>query len=209
VGAPDARLGRKRVVRGELDPLEAEPTRDDLEPGALEDPQLGLAVGLERLVAVEVVRLEVEQHGHLTRELVHVLELEARQLADDQRALLELSVQLGQRPADVAGDGRAGDCAQQLGGGRLPVRSGDAHEARPQQPVAELDLAPDRELAALGLSHQRRLARHARALHEQLDAVQQGELAVVAELAVGAHDLHSAPLERGRGRLPRAREPEN
>jgi phospho-N-acetylmuramoyl-pentapeptide-transferase len=62
---------------------------------------------------------------------------------------------------------------------------------------------------ALGLDHQGRLARHARALHHQLDTVEQGKLTVVAQLAVGADDVHAAALECGRGSLPRPREPEH
>ena len=59
------------------------PARHDRRARALEDAQLRGAVGVERAVAVEVVRLEVEQHGDVAGELVHVLELEARELADD------------------------------------------------------------------------------------------------------------------------------
>src|SRR5581483_4718957 len=60
-----------------------EPPGDDRRPGPLEDPQLRVPVRVERAVAVEVVRLEVEQDGDLAGERVHVLELEARELADD------------------------------------------------------------------------------------------------------------------------------
>ena len=83
VRAADQRLGRQRVVGRELDPVEPEPARHDLRARALEDAQLRVAVGLERAVAVEVVGLEVEQHRDVAGELVHVLELERRQLADD------------------------------------------------------------------------------------------------------------------------------
>ena len=62
--------------------VEPEAARHDLRARALEDAQLRVAVRLERAVPVEVVRLEVEQHGDVARELVHVLELERRQLAD-------------------------------------------------------------------------------------------------------------------------------
>ena len=62
VRAADQRLGRQRVVGRELDPVEPEPARHDLRPRALEDAQLRVAVVLERVVAVEVIGLEVEQH---------------------------------------------------------------------------------------------------------------------------------------------------
>src|SRR5918911_200508 len=54
VHAGDQRLGRQQVVRAELDPVEAEPARNDLHARALEDPELRVAVGIERAVAVEV-----------------------------------------------------------------------------------------------------------------------------------------------------------
>ena len=158
---------------------------------------------------VEVVGLEVQQHRDLAGELVHVLELEARQLADDERARLDLAVELGQRAADVPRRRRVEDRAEQLGGRRLAVRAGHADEPRLQQAVAELDLAPDRHASALGLGDERRLARDAGALDQHLDPVEQREVAVVAELAVGRGHLHPAPLERRDRRLAGAREPEH
>ena len=131
VPAADQRLGRQRVVGRELDPVEPEPSRHDLRAGALEDAQLRVAVRLERPVAVEVVRLEVEQHRDLARELVDVLELERRELADDPVR----GANGGERRADVSRDddvaaGGAEDRAEQLGGRRLAVRAGDADEPR-------------------------------------------------------------------------------
>ena len=132
VRAADQRLGRELVVGRELDPFEAAAARHDLRAGALEDAQLRVAVGLERAVPVEVVGLEVQQHRHLAGELVHVLELEARQLADDERPRLDLAVEVGQRAADVPRGRSVQDRAQQLGGRRLAVRAGHADEARLQ-----------------------------------------------------------------------------
>ena len=90
VRAGDARLGGQRVVGGELDAVEPEPARHDLRARALEDAELRVAVRLEGAVPVEVVGLEVEEHGDVAGERVHVLELEARELADDGRARLDL-----------------------------------------------------------------------------------------------------------------------
>ena len=73
--------------------------------------QLGGSVRVERAVAVEVIRLEVQQHRHLERELVDVLELEGRQLADEPGALVHVEAErLARRggAADVAGHGRPG-----------------------------------------------------------------------------------------------------
>ena len=113
-------------------PSRPSPARDDLRARALEDAQLRVAVGLERPVPVEVVGLEVEQHRDVAGELVHVLELERRELADDPLRRARSS----ERRADVAGDRDvtsrgAEDRAEQLGRRRLAVRAGDADEARP------------------------------------------------------------------------------
>ena len=83
VGTADQRLGRQLVVGRELDPVEPEPAGDDGDGGTLEDAQLRVAVGLEAAVAVDVIGLEVEQHGDVAGELVDVLELERRDLAHD------------------------------------------------------------------------------------------------------------------------------
>ena len=158
---------------------------------------------------VEVVGLEVQEHGNLAGELVHVLELEARELADDARARLDLAVEISQRPADVPGGRRVEDRAEQLGGRCLAVRAGDADEPRLQQPVAELDLAPDRDASPLGLGDERRLTRHTGALDEQLGAVEQREVAVVPKLAINGRHLQPAPRQRRDRPLPGAREPEH
>ena len=179
VQARDERLGRQRIVGRELDAVEPEPARHDLRARALEDAQLRVAVRLEGPVPVEVIGLEVEQHRDIARELVHVLELEARELADDGRARLDLLGDVGERAADVAGDldaaaGRAQDRAEQLGRRRLPVRAGHADQrVAVQQPVAELDLAPDRDAARTRSRGERRLGRHPGALHDELDTLQQ------------------------------------
>ena len=117
--------------------------------------------------------------------------------------------ELAQRRADVAGGARAEHRAEQLGRRRLPVRAGDAEDRVRQQPRRQLDLAPDRDPPLARGRDERRLARHARALDEHLDAVEQGEILVVAERPVGGDDLRPTRLERGLRRPPRAREAED
>ena len=131
VRAAKQRLGRQLVVGRELDAAEPEPAWGHLHPRALEDSQLRVAVCLERAVPVEVIGLQVEQHGDVAGQLVHVLELERRQLADHPFRRADR----GQRRADVPGDrdvasGGAKDGAEELGGRRLPVRARHADEAR-------------------------------------------------------------------------------
>ena len=89
--AADARLGRQRVVGRELHatrgaghrPEAARHHRDIVLPLALEHRQLDRRVGVERPVPVEVVGLEVREHGHPRRERRDVLQLERGELADD------------------------------------------------------------------------------------------------------------------------------
>ena len=76
VSAGNAGLCRQVVVARELDSGQAEASRHDRDLRALEDSELRVAVGLERSVTVEVVRLEVQQHRDLASQLVHVLQLE-------------------------------------------------------------------------------------------------------------------------------------
>ena len=230
VQAGDARLGGQGIVGRKLDAVEPHPARHDLGARALEDPQLRVAIRVEGSVTVEVIRLEIEQHRDIAGELVHVLELEARELADDGRAGLDLLRDVGERSPDVPGDldpapRRAQDRAEQLRRRRLSVRSGDPDQrVAVEQPVAELDLAPDRDAARAGSRGERRRGRHSGALHDELDTLQQrlllrsgtnfdarlGEPARVGVgRPVGRDDLDPAPRERERRRLPGPREPDH
>jgi hypothetical protein len=210
VGAGDARLGGERVVGGELPSGEPEAVRDDGHVGALEDAELRVAVGVEGAVPVEVVGLEVQEDGDAAAQLVDVLELEGRELADDPLG----GVRGGERRADVPRDGDvvpggAEDRAEELGGRRLAVGAGDPDELRAaEEPVAELDLAPDGDAAAARFDDERVLARDAGALDEEADAVEEREVVIVPELAVGADDIDAAGFERIRRRRAGARQPE-
>ena len=175
-------------------------------------------------MAIEVVGLEVEEHRDPRAEVDDVLELEARQLADDPGARVE-PVQRGERTADVAGDldrptGGTEDGAEELDRGGLPVRAGDSEDRRVEQSIAELDLAPDCDAAPPRGGDERRLTGHPRALDHELHALQQrlllrpevdfdalgGKPARIDGRAVGGDHLDAAPCERERGRLTGARE---
>ena len=104
VPAWDQRLGGQGIVGGEPDPIHPQVSRDDLCPRTLEDAELRGAVRVEAAVSVEVIGLEVEEDGDVTRERVDVLELEARELAHDPRALRRGERGVGERTADVAGN---------------------------------------------------------------------------------------------------------
>ena len=132
------------------------------------------AVGLERAVAVEVVGLDVEQHGDAQRRARRC----PRAGSSTARRRPRLS-------------GRARPASSQSGRPTLPATSTLRPAARniapsssvvvvlPLVPVtptkrvgraagSQLDLAPDRNVRACAPPHQRRLGRHAGALDEQL-----------------------------------------
>src|SRR2546430_3748481 len=102
---------------------------------------------------VEMVGDEVEENRDPRTEPVDVLELEARELADDPGVLVECSVEARQRAPDVAGDGdgpfRGPEHGpKQLARRRLPIRAGDPDQWVPQQAEAE-----DRKSTRLNSSH--------------------------------------------------------
>jgi hypothetical protein len=150
-----------------------------------------------------MVGLEVEEHGNVARELVHVLELEGRQLADDPVGALDRR----ERDADVAGDrdvtaGRGEDRAEKRRRRRLAVRAGDADELRParSEPVVpELDLGPDRYPALARRDDERPVAGNAGCLDEHVDPVQQREVLLVAERPVDEHRI-AEPARDGAAR---------
>jgi hypothetical protein len=157
-----------------------------------------------------VVSLDVEQHGDPRGEGLDVLELEARELADDQRAGLHLAVEGAEGEADVPGGGCAGDLREQGGRRRLPLGPGDSEDGVGEDAEAKLDVAPDRDRAGKGGGGERGLVRDAAALDDDVDARKQLKVFVVAEPPVGLDDVDPpAAKSRRRGRaLPREAEDE-
>jgi hypothetical protein len=161
-------------------------------------------------VAVEVVRLQVQEHADARSQLVHVLELERRELDDEPR--VRRRSERGERAADVPCDldglgGSAEHRTDELHRRRLAVRAGDADERVREQARAELDLAPDRDAARARGRRQGGVAGDAGALDEHVDAVEHRGVGIVSEAAIGDDDLHPALLERRLRRLARAGEP--
>ena len=181
MGARNPRLGRQRVGGVELDPRRAsrhaaEAAREDGRVAValvLEDAELRVAIGVERAVAVEMIGLEVEEQRDTGPKLVHILELKARDLADDQLLRLGRTVEIAECAADVAGDRRPEHDAEELARGRLPVRPGNPEDRVRKQARAELELAPDRNPPSAGSRDQRLLRGHPGALDDGLDAVEQ------------------------------------
>ena len=205
--ARDPRLGRQLVVSGELDaPTRSrngpEPPRHDgivARDLGLEDPQLRAGIGLERAVAVEVIRLEIEQHRDAAVERADVLELERRELADDPRIGGRVTDEAREWAADVAGDlgrhpGGVEHGAEQRGRRRLAVRPGDADDRVREQAGPELDLGDDGNTELTRSHNGRRLGRDAGALHDELDAEEERVAPLTDEdLAVDPADVEIAP----------------
>ncbi len=175
-------------------------------------------------MAVEVIRLEVQQHRDPRPEVVHVLELEARDLADDRSTRLDGAVELAERAADVPRDRRLEHRPEPLARRGLAVRAGHGDEWVVEEAGAELQLAPDLEAPRLGRRHERRRPGYSGALHQQVHSVQHGlllapeaefdaggrkPLGVRARRAVDADHLDPPARERERGRAAGAREPED
>jgi hypothetical protein len=125
--------------------------------GALVGPDAGLGLGVGGQVGmpVEVVGGEVEPGPGVQAEGPGETELEAGQL--DHHRLGRVAVQDGvdQGQADVAGGhGRAARGGQhgrgQLGGGGLAVGPGHPDQRHGRDPGRQLDLAPDRDPAGQG-----------------------------------------------------------
>ncbi len=148
-------VAEAHAPRAAAEVLDPEPERGDRDVVVAlvgEDAQLGLRVGLEGAVAVDVVGREVEQHGALGSELDGVLELEGGDLADHGRVGCQVADERAQGGADVAGDrhrppGLAVDVADELGRRRLAVGPGHGDELVGDQPPRELDLAQHRQAA--------------------------------------------------------------
>jgi hypothetical protein len=186
----------------------AEPVGQDRElVGGLprEEVELGLAVGGERSVAVQVVGREVQQGAGLGREGDRVLELERGGLGDDHR--VGRHVQAGQRGADVAGDGRgdarlAMDVPEQLDRRRLAVRAGHGDERVGQQAPGQLELAHDLDPALASGRDHRGLLRDARRLDHGRDAVEQ-----VDPVGLQVHPVEALGARRRAAVHPDRRDP--
>ncbi len=136
-----------------------------------------------------MVGRDVQQHADAGMQRVHVLELEARELADDPAALGQLADEPGDGVADVAGDGARHapgleHRADQARRRRLAVRAGDADPGvlRPEQAERQLDLAPDRQACRARSDDHGRARRDAGALDDDVAVL--GQLGVVPDHAL-------------------------
>ncbi len=162
----------------------------------LEDPRLGQHVGVEAVVAVEMVGRDVEDDGDFGMEALDALELEAGDLQHVVGVRGRIRNQRDGGRADVAAhqhlvSAHADDFAGQRRGGGLAVGAGDGEDVSLEKPRRQLDFADDGNALRARLLQLRHVAGHARADHDQV-LVAEGALAVPAGL-----DRNAFVEERG------------
>ena len=238
--ARNAGLSRQRVVRGELNATTSsgngiEAARHDGHVGvrlAFEHAELRIAVGTERAVAVDVIRLQVEQDCDPRLQRLDILELERRQLTEDPGVVGDAPDKRRERPTDVAGNlrrpsGGVEHRSEQRGRRRLPVRAGDPDQRVREESRAQLDLAQNWNATRPRAHHQRAITRDAWALDHGVDSPEQRvvllsevdfdgrrdepphHLCSECAITVVADDLDALRTKRERRRLARPREPEH
>ena len=137
-----------------------------------EDPQLRVAVGVERAVAVEVIRASrLSSDRALGREGLACPRAGSSSLADHRRLRAARRRATASGVPTLPGDRdrlarRAPDVAEQFGDGRLAVRAGDRDEAVREQPPGELELADHRQAPLAGGGDRGRRAGHPGALDQ-------------------------------------------
>jgi len=151
-------------------------------------------VGLEAVVAVEVVGGDVEDDGDAGVELIGGFELEAGDLEDVDRLGGGFGDELDDGQADVAADlggdtGFAEDLAEEGGGGGLAVGAGDGDDAALEEAAGELELAHDGEAVADDLGDFGGVERNAGRDDDEV-------LAAEGEQAVTAGFDHDAGVEQ-------------
>ena len=167
--------------------------------GGLDEAALGGDIAVQRGVAVEVIRSDVEDRGQPAARPGHRFELERRQLEHHpvvpphrvepvEHGLADVPADV--HPAATGGDDRAGE----RGGGGLAVGTGDADDGSRAAVEDELHLAAHRD-AELASAHQDgRVPRHPRAGADQRRVVDD-------VVAVAAHDHLDATGKAARQRL--------
>jgi hypothetical protein len=180
---------------------------------APEDARLGRGVALHAVVAVQVVRGEIQHRRRMDAHRVHALELEAGQL-EHVGAPGRLEHGPRQRSPEIPADERLeptglAQRAQQRGGGALAVGAGDAEDrcARREEAGGELDLAPHRHARLARPDDGGKSQRDARAHHQEVGPAE----VELAERRARAHRhpaVDQAPgAERGGRALVQERHP--
>ena len=153
-----------------------------------EDSRLGVGVGLDPVVAIEVIGGDVEQRGDARMESVGRLELKAGGLDHAEAAVSAAGVPTASAsgsprlpPTKVGRPRRAQHVADQRRGGRLAVGAGDRDDRRRDEPRGQLHLAGDGH-ARRPRGGQLRDLRDARRQHDQIGAAGRSR-AVPAQLA--------------------------
>ena len=160
-------LGHLAAQDGVVGPID-----EGVRPGlVLQDAQLGVHIALHlAAVTVQVVGRDVHQHGDVSLEAVHVVELETAQLDHVARVRILGHLQ-GQAAPDVARQtnihaGLAQDVVRQRRGRRLAIAARDADHPRVRVSPGQLDLGEDRDATLHGCAHDGRRVGYAGAFDD-------------------------------------------
>ena len=139
----------------------------------LKDARLGVGVGLERAVAVEVIGRDVEHHRNSRTKRLDRLQLETRYLEHHDGVGLRLLDQGNCRRADIAADrsreaARRDNFTRQSRGRCLSVRPGDSDDVLGQKLGCQLNLTDHGLAHRAGLHQRRRIHRNAGADHDEI-----------------------------------------
>ena len=162
----------------------------------LEDAGLGVGVGLERAVAVEVVGRNVEHHRNFWTKRLDRLQLEARYLEDHNRVRLRGPDQGDRRRANIAADrcGKASsrdDFTRQSCGRGLSVGTCYGDDVPGQKLRRQLNLADHELTHSAGLHQGRGIHGDAGADHDEI-------LSAEGAFAVSAGFDRDAVIEQDR-----------
>ena len=139
----------------------------------LDGARLEVDISLERAVAVEMIRRDVEDHAEVKSRLLDRLELKARQLEDNPVARCDLVEAVEDRVADVAADdhrpvARGEHVPGQGSSGGLPVGTRDADDLALQKPARQFQVADHANTAPPRALDQVQIGRHPRRQNDEI-----------------------------------------
>ena len=162
-----------------------------------ENPFLGSGIAFHRMMAVQVVRRDVEDCRGLGLDAVREFELETGQFSDDDGFFWQV-VGLGrQAVADIAADDGLTACglhdfADQGRRRRLAIGPSNADHVGIGDPAGDFDFTPDWQAAAGRFFHDRDFRRNDRRRDDDIHAVQKSRF-LAAEDQLDAGGLYIRP----------------
>jgi hypothetical protein len=139
----------------------------------LENACFGSAICFQRVVPVQVVGCEIQEHADVGAKRFDQLQLKTAQLHNRDSAVAALFHARNQGSADIPGEngGKTGVLQNVFDQGRrrrFPVRAGDPDQASAKKTVRQLHLAPDGDALGARRLQQRRIGGHAGTRNNQV-----------------------------------------